>query len=154
MPKGADRQSGPWVSLHLNHGGEEQAFLFESQIPGPHGSDAQKSAFVTGSHWAGSLLGWKTAHRVGAFPCPSLAPPSLAATIAPLAKGSGASSPEQPRRGLPRVLLRLKPRDLASMPPGLLSPVPGSGSGVGRALAQSHRAREVRGGIDYRGESD
>lgn len=130
------------------------------KIPGPHWGDAQKSVFVTGSHWGfqfvtiGSLLGWRTIHRVGAFPCPSLAPPSLAATIAALAKRSGASSPKQPRRGHPRALLRPKPRDRASMPHGLLFPVPGSGSGVGRALAQSHRGREVGGGTDYRGASD
>ena len=147
MPRGADGQSGPWVSAPeswrkgagvLIPKSDSWASLHLWQDPTEDSSSWQ----------SGSLLGWRTAHRVGAFPCPSLAPPSLAAMIAPLAKGSGAGSPEQPSPGPPRVLLRPKPRGLASLLPGLLFPVPGSGSGVGRALDHSHRAREAGRGID------
>lgn len=47
--------------------------------------------------------------------------------------------------GLPRALLRLKPRGFASPPPRPLFPVPGSGSGVCRVQAQEPLSQGSRG---------
>lgn len=91
-----------------------------------------------GAFWAGGLF------TVWARLLVLRSPSSLAATITALAKGSGASSRNNRDGATARVLLRPKPRDLA-LDAARAAGFPRSGSGVGRALAQSHRGQGSRG---------